>query len=573
MTVRHVPSEYSTIQSAVNASVAYDIILIHTGFYNESITIPSGLNSLKILRKGQVTLDGQSTLGSAFTVQANNVEIRKLRMINYTNIAVVALSPASGLRLIQNVFVSCKQVVQVSGLLSFIYKNKCNTGSVGFQISGKDHYIIQNQLQSYTSTALDASTFGNHFIANCILDCESGMQEIQGQNLIFANRFIRCVDGIICASLTGGSFIANNTFDGGNTLLRLLSPNNLVLENIFKNSTGVGGAAVQVIPSFDPSDHQTIERNVFETNQVALDLRSNNNFIYANTFKQNTIDYAILTPAPTGNVYLLNVPQPLFPTNENLILSVPSVLYPTIESAVLAAQPWSTIVINPGKYDESAVPFTIPIGKDGLRLLSASCQHRPCITQSSGVVSIAASFVQLERLTFKNVQTVTTTSVFPRFLYNTFKDSPTQGLVSSNSFSFCAWHNHIEHNMNQGLQIDSMNNWVIGNHIKCNGGDGILISNANDFGNALIQNSLTDNNGNGIEDNAGANLSWKNKSSKNKQHGVWEASQGQGQALIVDNCIRKNDGWGILLQTFNNYLKGNEVSNNLTGGITYQPTS
>jgi hypothetical protein len=50
-TVRHVPSAYSTIQSALNACIAGDTILVQPGTYMENITWPS-VNSIALLSAG-----------------------------------------------------------------------------------------------------------------------------------------------------------------------------------------------------------------------------------------------------------------------------------------------------------------------------------------------------------------------------------------------------------------------------------------------------------------------------------------------------------------------------------------
>ena len=50
---RSVPSQYSTVQAAVNAATAGDVINIANGTYNEVVTIPSSKTNIRLIGASQ----------------------------------------------------------------------------------------------------------------------------------------------------------------------------------------------------------------------------------------------------------------------------------------------------------------------------------------------------------------------------------------------------------------------------------------------------------------------------------------------------------------------------------------
>ena len=80
---RSVPSQYSTIQAAVNAAASGDTINIANGTYNEQVTIPSGKNSLKIVGASQTGVIITAGLNQkAVVVNANDTTFSYLTIRN-----------------------------------------------------------------------------------------------------------------------------------------------------------------------------------------------------------------------------------------------------------------------------------------------------------------------------------------------------------------------------------------------------------------------------------------------------------------------------------------------------------
>lgn len=84
--VHVVPTDFDTIQAAVDAASPGDLVLIEPGTYNEAVEV--GIENLTIrgLDRNQVILDGELTLDNGFRVAGvDGVAIENLSTVNYTN--------------------------------------------------------------------------------------------------------------------------------------------------------------------------------------------------------------------------------------------------------------------------------------------------------------------------------------------------------------------------------------------------------------------------------------------------------------------------------------------------------
>jgi pectinesterase len=82
-TTRSVPSQYSTIQAAVNAAVSGDTISIANGTYNEQVTVPSSLNHLTFIGASQTGAILQAgTNATALTIHGTDITFEYMTIQN-----------------------------------------------------------------------------------------------------------------------------------------------------------------------------------------------------------------------------------------------------------------------------------------------------------------------------------------------------------------------------------------------------------------------------------------------------------------------------------------------------------
>jgi pectinesterase len=78
-----VPSQYSTIQAAINAAKSGDVISIANGTYNEQVTIPSSKTSIKIVGASQTGVILQAGNGqTALTIHGTDITISYMTIRN-----------------------------------------------------------------------------------------------------------------------------------------------------------------------------------------------------------------------------------------------------------------------------------------------------------------------------------------------------------------------------------------------------------------------------------------------------------------------------------------------------------
>jgi len=81
---RHVPQDYPTIQTAVDAANPGDLVLIEKGVYTESVFVTTPAITIRGTDRNEVILDGGFGLGTGIMVGANGVAVENMTARNFT---------------------------------------------------------------------------------------------------------------------------------------------------------------------------------------------------------------------------------------------------------------------------------------------------------------------------------------------------------------------------------------------------------------------------------------------------------------------------------------------------------
>ena len=84
-----VPTQYSTVQEAVDAARSGDIVEISPGVYNESIKVETDKLVIRGLNRNTVIFDGGYRKANGFLIAANGVSVQNLTVHSYTQNGVV----------------------------------------------------------------------------------------------------------------------------------------------------------------------------------------------------------------------------------------------------------------------------------------------------------------------------------------------------------------------------------------------------------------------------------------------------------------------------------------------------
>lgn len=235
-----VPTDYPSIQQAVNYASPGDIISVAAGTYAENLVINKPVHLIGSSRETTIIEGaGGEGFGPIILVTANNVEIKSftiqnaetfgqgilvkgVRGVNITANTIAAtpegdgitLDNANNTQITENIFASNLYAVNVTDSHSnLIARNTAKTGTVGVQLQDAENNVVANNTFSAGESGLDLILARDNLVVGNLLkgNSDTGIhieQSISNQileNNIQLNRF-----GINIQRSTDNTFYHNN---------------------------------------------------------------------------------------------------------------------------------------------------------------------------------------------------------------------------------------------------------------------------------------------------------------------------------------------------------------------------
>ncbi len=293
-----VPQEYATIQSAVDAALPGDSIVVEGGTYNEQVTVAK--SNIKIIGRRDAELDGQFRLTFGFILSgAVNVMVRGFTIQHYNLDGITCLTGSDNSimenRLLDNTEFG---VSTFTSPRSRITENTISgSGSYGMYLSVSSNGAVEgNRVSSNGSFGiyLTGGT-GNNITGNSVYQNNSyGIVSTGSDALIRCNT----VNGNQSIGIYVGanSIVENNeVFQNSSTGIYVSGSNSAVSENhVYKN--GADGMALY-------GGSASVQRNkVFKNGANGINIESSLNVVARNNAQGNAI-YDILRARPNNSLF------------------------------------------------------------------------------------------------------------------------------------------------------------------------------------------------------------------------------------------------------------------------------
>ena len=287
--VIHVPTDYLTIQEAINAANPGDFIFVYNGTYYENVVVNK---TVSLVGEDRVTtiIDGGGT-GNVINVTANSVNINGFTIQNSGS-----TTSDSGIYVISSSNnISCSTITNNKNGIYLYYSNN-NTVS-GNNVSSNNWYgvylyysgnnlISDNNIYSNYNDGIYLYYSSNNVISdNNIYSNNNGINlYYSGDNMISNNNISNNDCGIWICQLSSNNVMSdNNLYSNKNGVYLYYSGNNVISDNNAYSNYDYG-------IYLNHSSNNTISDNNASSNNlygICLYYSSNDNTIYHNNFINN----------------------------------------------------------------------------------------------------------------------------------------------------------------------------------------------------------------------------------------------------------------------------------------------
>ncbi len=299
-----VPQDYPTIQAAINAARARDIIQVDTGTYPENVVVNA---TVTIIGESDVTtiVDGGGD-DVVFNIKANDVEIHNLTIRNegqrYSGVTIDY--PYDGLivrntRIIDNVIGVFISEADDNTIEDNIF---INNQMYGIDAKYSSNTIIRNNDISESAYGIMISdTSNSHVINNTICDTSYGIYVTYSNNNNISINTLTSNSWNIYLTHSDSNIIGNNDVSGGSVGIQVMrSQGNSVFKNTASDSSygiylGYCGA-------------NTVSGNTASLNDWGIELyNSTASTIKENTVKDNTWGFYVAENSKGNYIYHNNI--------------------------------------------------------------------------------------------------------------------------------------------------------------------------------------------------------------------------------------------------------------------------
>lgn len=532
-----VPTDFPTIQAAVNNASDGDTVLVFNGTYFENVVVNKTIMLVGEDRDTTIIDGGGSGFG--INVTSDNASVSGFTIRNNGSV-IVRVFNADNCNLTGNALADGSVGIGLSNAEgSHIGGNAISNNLVGILFESCDGNVLEN------NNVTDNQDIGVHIASSSSLVASS-------------NSFVRNTNQGFLLDHSAGNMIEDNLVAGNGAGIRLhYSSDNTVVDN---NITGNSEEGL----NFYYSTGNVVNGNIMVNNGFGMRLTySGNNMLRGNHMTSNDYNFGVEAAVLSSFVNDINTSNLVNGRQIHYLVNRKDFVVNSSSHAGYVA------VVNSTDFVVEGLNLT----GNGEGLI---CAYTSRFTIENCTFANNRRGIQLYSSNCANVEgnIITENSAEGVSLYECHKNNVSDNIITENSVGISFYHltnstivkNDVTSNAERGVQmLRSSYNILDQNRLEKNGREGIYMFNSDN--NILENNQATENHHDGIWiDTCENNILTGNDVSSNDHNGIYMLTSFNCE--VQYNRIFENSVVGIHLTTSsNNTLVENELSGNLDYGV------